>query len=79
MVTDALLGPLLELVGWMLDLLPTDSLDLPDVTLFLGWLGKVNSIVPIGPVVGVAVAVLSTLVVFVLIRAALTVWHIVWP
>lgn len=82
MITDAILDPLLAVARWLVDLLPTA--ELVGVTAqptagIVGLLAKVNSILPIGPAITLAVALLSALATFVAIRAVLTVWHIVWP
>jgi len=82
MITDLILAPLVALAEWIVGLLPdAQAVDgaTYDQTGVVGLLEKVNSIVPIGPAVGLAVGVLSALVAFVTIRAVLTVWHLVWP
>lgn len=79
MIVDAILGPLLAAAAWVLDFLPDGSpLDLP------GWggattmLAKINSVLPIGPVIGVAIALLSALAVFIVVRLILVIINIVW-
>jgi len=80
MIVDLLLTPLIAVVEWMVGLLPSgEHLDLPAMDSFTALIAKVNSVLPIAPVIQVAVVVLGALVVFVLVRAALLVWNLIWP
>lgn len=79
MILDAILVPLFNMVEWVFAKLPAGQpLDLPGFTSVTGTLAKVNSVIPIGPVMQVAVVLLGALVVFVIVRLILVVINIVW-
>ncbi len=80
MITDALLG----LVGWLAglfgSLLPDDHLPLPAADAgLLGWLARLDSLLPVGPVVQLAVGVLASLAAFLVLRLVLVLWNLAWP
>lgn len=78
-IIDALLKPLLAMAQWVLDKLPEgQALALPDLAPVMTPLAKVNSVIPIGPVMTVAIALLLALVVFIVIRVILVIINIVW-
>jgi hypothetical protein len=79
MVTDAIVRPLLFVFEWLLGLLPDWSPDLPAVDSVVTKIAQLNSLVPIGPPIQLALVMLSFVGVFLLIRLVLLVRHTVLP
>lgn len=79
MVIDLLLAPILSAVEWVVGLLPAASLTVPAIDQAVAKLAEVNSLVPIAPGLQAAVGLLSLLGVFLLVRAILVVWNLIWP
>lgn len=79
MIIDVLVAPLLRIVERMFRVLPEgQALDLPGMQSMTDIMAKVNSVIPVGPVVQMAVVLLGALVVFLLIRLVLVIVNIVW-
>lgn len=80
MVTDAILAPLLAVVQWVVDMLPTgQSLSLGPVDGLWTAVRQFDSLIPVmGPVV-VMLGLLSAVVAFVVVRLILTVWNLIYP
>lgn len=64
---DAVLGPIIGL-------LPSHTINLPDLTPFMQWLADIDSVLPIASAVTTGLVILSALGVFLLVRLALLVW-----
>lgn len=79
MITDLFMSALFAPINWLLGLLPEHELDLPPVDGVATFLARLDSVVPIGPVITMAMVVLSMAAVFVIIRAVLVVRHVVLP
>lgn len=80
MVTDALLAPLLALVGKVLGWLPDgSSLPLPSLAPLMTVIGQVDSLVPIAGPLYLICTLLAAGAVFVLVRLLLTVWNLIYP
>ncbi|WP_263118596.1 hypothetical protein [Cellulomonas sp. RIT-PI-Y] len=80
MVTDAILAPLLAVVQWVVDMLPTgEPLSLGPVDGLWTAVRQFDSLIPVmGPVV-VMLGLLSAVVAFVVVRLILTVWNLIYP
>lgn len=80
MITDAILGPLLGVVRWMVGLLPQGNpLPLPSLDQLWQIVGEVDGLVPVGTPLTVMLGVLAVGAVFIVVRLVLTVWNLVWP
>lgn len=80
MVTDFFLGLILSAVEAVVGLLPEGQpLDIPAIDSMVSWIQDLNSVIPVGPVIQAAVALLSLLGVFLAVRLVLTVWNLIWP
>lgn len=79
MIVDLVVAPFLLLAKWLLGLLPEYELDVPAVDGMVERIAQINSVLPIGPVLQVAVALLGFLAVFLFIRLVLLVRHTVLP
>lgn len=79
MVTEMFMKPFIVLVNWLIDLLPEHELDVPAIDGVVSFIRQLNSLVPIGPVLQLAVTILGMLGVFITIRLVLMVRHVVLP
>jgi hypothetical protein len=78
-IVDLFIAPFVWLFSWLVNLLPDHTLALPSNATMVTWLGRVDSYVPIGPVVSVAVTLLGFAAAFILWRLVVMVRHIVLP
>jgi hypothetical protein len=78
-IVDLFIAPFVWLFSWLVNLLPDHTLTLPSNATMVTWLGRVDSYVPIGPVVAVAVTLLGFAAAFILWRLVVMVRHIVLP
>jgi hypothetical protein len=80
MVTDAILRPLLSVVDFAFGLLPRAApMALPGGGALAQQLAGLDSLIPIGGPLRIALGILSAVVVFMLVRLILTVWNLIWP
>jgi hypothetical protein len=78
-IVDLIVGPLLDLFSWVLNLIPDWAPDLPSNAGMVSRLGQVDSLVPIGPLVAVALGLLGFGLVFLTVRLIVFVRHVVLP
>lgn len=74
MITDALIRLVSGLFDGIAALLPDGNLTLPNLSGVRGWLADINSVLPIGGVVQVAVYVLGLAVIFITVRMLMMGW-----
>jgi len=80
MVTDWLVGLILDAVNAALDLLPVGQAPaLPSLAPVWNLLGGIDSLVPILGPLTFMLGLLGLAVVFLLVRLVLVVWNLVWP
>lgn len=79
MIVDAFIGPFLWLFNSLLSLLPEYEFSFPGMGAMQQRIAEVNSVLPIGPILQAAVAVLGFLVVFILFRLVLVIRHVLLP
>lgn len=80
MITDAILWPLVMLAEWLERTLPDGApLGMPDTSSFWSAVAGLNSLVPVGEVLVVALSLFAALAVFLVIRLVLLVWNLVYP
>jgi hypothetical protein len=79
MVTDAIINAFMAVVDLLFSWLPTYELELPAVDSMVDRIAQLNSVLPIGPVIQVAVVLLGFLFVFLIVRLILLVRHTVAP
>lgn len=80
MVTDALLQPLINVVAYVVGLLPDGQpVALPPISGLWDWLRDFDSLIPVMGPVTFFLALVSAVVVFVAVRLTLTVWNLIYP
>lgn len=79
MITELVAAPFLALMRWLLGLLPDWQPDLPAVDSMVTMIAKIDSVIPIGGPLQMAVTVLGFVAVFFFIRLILTIRHVVLP
>jgi hypothetical protein len=78
-ITDALLNAAMAVWDFVMGLLPSGHLDMPDPGGVADVLGGVDSLVPILGPLAVAMTILGALVTFLIVRVILVVINIIWP
>lgn len=80
MIIDFLLSPLLTAIRAAVQQLPTGhALALPDLSPMWAQVRGFDSLVPVMAPLGVLLGLLSAGVVFIVVRLAIAVWHLIWP
>jgi len=75
-ITDAILDLVFAGAEWLVDLLPTDTLDLSGLTSLTASMGWLDSVFDMGALVGAVSFALAAEVLFVGVRVALFVWRL---
>jgi hypothetical protein len=78
-IIDLFVGPLLAFFAWLTGLLPEWSPSIPAVDGMVSKIAQLNSLLPIGPVIQLAVVLLGLLALFLTFRIALVVRHVLLP
>lgn len=79
MIVDAIINALLAIFSPIVDLLPEYDLPAPDASPIVTWLARVDSFVPIAPVLTAAIVLLGFLAVFLTWRLVLVIRHVLLP
>jgi len=75
-ITEAILDLVFAGAEWLVDLLPTDTLDLSGLTALTASMGWLDSVFDMGALVGAVSFALAAEVLFVGVRVALFVWRL---